>query len=891
MLYRLFRNIYLISAYLGTHYVDAEELLGITHQSPERALPELGPPYSGFKFAQDGDLIPLGSSTTARNAPNPLQRRQREEDPTTGALLCMKAPCVDGSCCGPAGICGYGPDFCGTGCTSNCDAKAMCGRYSVNGTESCGMNICCSWGGWCGTTEAHCIQANQFTPCQVGYGQCEIIRPKLCGEDSGTTKGRSIGYYQASNSRDRICNRITPDQIQTDGYTHLFFAFASVDPKLFTIKPWDENDIPLMTAFTGLKTSTLQTWIAVGGYDFSDKDKPTHTTWSDLCANADSRATFIRSAMAYMDQYGFQGMDLDWEYPVAPERGGQPGDTQNFVKLVKEMKEAFGTNYGLSLTLAPDYWYLRNFDPKAMEPYVDFFSFMAYDLHGSWDSDVLALGALVRGQADVREIYNDTLPLFYDALDPSKINFGLAWYGRGYTLFDPSCNQLLCPFKGPSKAGKCTGTPGVMSLREVQQLIAEKGLKPRLNNESLMKELSWADQWIGYDDEETHALKRKFANNLCFGGTVAWSVDFNSGPGDGDQPPVSTDGSCGSGSGGKVCEGSGFGDCCSAHGFCGSTSDHCGNGCQSGRCFTGGETTDGTCGAGYNDIVCGLWPQGSCCSPAGFCGRSADHCGPGCQSGPCWQDPDGKGSGDVYIDNTVYVQPSPTVQCFPPCTLVFPPSTMPTATTLSFAPFTTALTIGSSVATTVLRPSPVTTSVIWFSNLPISSGQDTGTFALTTSVVPSPITISLNGLTSTVNFSAIAPIFDTTSTTPIYYTLPTTLYSTKGTTQYFSEDQITTLSGLTEISTSTTVWVDIETSTTSSTSTTSTSTSTTSSTVVPIIIGPGGFYWSPIPFPTGPKFPIPNLPSPPPIPSPSCFKYHTAKTPEPKITDATPRGK
>jgi GH18 family chitinase len=60
--------------------------------------------------------------------------------------------------------------------------------------------------------------------------------------------------------------------------------------------------------------------------------------------------------------------------------------------------------------------------------------FMAYDLHGAFDSTVKTLAPTVRGQADIREITNDTLPLWYDGLDPQKINFGVAWYGRGYTL-------------------------------------------------------------------------------------------------------------------------------------------------------------------------------------------------------------------------------------------------------------------------------------------------------------------------------------------------------------------------------------------------------------------------------------------------------------------------
>jgi chitinase len=42
------------------------------------------------------------------------------------------------------------------------------------------------------------------------------------------------------------------------------------------------------------------------------------------------------------------------------------------------MCEAYATDYGISLPLAPDYWYLRWFGPSAMEKYADFFGFMSY---------------------------------------------------------------------------------------------------------------------------------------------------------------------------------------------------------------------------------------------------------------------------------------------------------------------------------------------------------------------------------------------------------------------------------------------------------------------------------------------------------------------------------
>ncbi len=177
--------------------------------------------------------------------------------------------------------------------------------------------------------------------------------------------------------------------------------------------------------------------------------------------------------------------------------------------------------------LAPDYWYLRWFDAKAMEPFVDWFGFMAYDLHGSWDADTKTLGKKVRGQADIREISNDTVPLWFDYLDPQKINFGMALYGRGYTVESSSCNSLLCPFREAKQAGEMHQLRRNHVFVEIQQLIDEnKDVKSECLPEAMMKQITWDDQWIGYDDEETIRKKREWADSKCFGGTMFWSIDF-----------------------------------------------------------------------------------------------------------------------------------------------------------------------------------------------------------------------------------------------------------------------------------------------------------------------------------------------------------------------------
>jgi len=72
------------------------------------------------------------------------------------------------------------------------------------------------------------------------------------------------------------------------------------------------------------------------------------------------------------------------------------------------------------------------------------------------------------------------------------------------------------------------------------------------------------------------------------------------------------------------------GQCCSEYGYCGKTEDYCGTGCQSefGDCKSTTTTSkDGKCGKDK-----GKCPAGQCCSKYGYCGKTEDYCGTGCQS-------------------------------------------------------------------------------------------------------------------------------------------------------------------------------------------------------------------------------------------------------------------
>ncbi|ROT38089.1 glycoside hydrolase/deacetylase [Sodiomyces alkalinus F11] len=99
---------------------------------------------------------------------------------------------------------------------------------------------------------------------------------------------------------------------------------------------------------------------------------------------------------------------------------------------------------------------------------------------------------------------------------------------------------------------------------------------------------------------------------------------------------ISPDQTCG-GATGYTCQGSAFGNCCSFYGYCGSSPSYCGTGCDNafGSCLPQSpgisDTTNGLCGEAFQ-ASCANYGDKKCCSPHGYCGNSATHCGVGCQS-------------------------------------------------------------------------------------------------------------------------------------------------------------------------------------------------------------------------------------------------------------------
>ena len=105
---------------------------------------------------------------------------------------------------------------------------------------------------------------------------------------------------------------------------------------------------------------------------------------------------------------------------------------------------------------------------------------MLYDLHGAWDLTGKWTGPYINSHTNMTEINNALDLLWRNDIKPEKVVYGMAFYGRSFTLSNPSCSGPGCSFVSGGNAGECSKTVGVLLNPEIKKIISDNNLKPKL---------------------------------------------------------------------------------------------------------------------------------------------------------------------------------------------------------------------------------------------------------------------------------------------------------------------------------------------------------------------------------------------------------------------------
>ena len=378
-------------------------------------------------------------------------------------------------------------------------------------------------------------------------GTGTIINDDLNTSSGGNSSPVVGAYYPEWAIYDR--NYQVAD-IPADKLTHVFYAFAKIDSNgevsvfdswAATDKRFDGNwNTP--KAFAGnfeqllnLKAAHphLNTLISIGGWTLSDK-------FSDVASTNASREKFAKSAVNFMTTYGFNGIDIDWEYPVS---GGLSTNTyrwedkHNYTLLLQQLDEQLriqeaqdNQDYLLTIASPAGADKLANFELAEMSQYLDFFNVMAYDYHGAWENTTNHNAPLYANPNDPspgssQDNVDATIAYYlHSGVPADKLIMGAPLYGRTWTGVGSSNDGL---FQSATGAGAGTWEPGMIDYSDLYN--------------KLQTDSNYVRHWDGaaqvpyvynaatgffstYEDPQSLGMKLDYVQNNGLGGMFFWEA-------------------------------------------------------------------------------------------------------------------------------------------------------------------------------------------------------------------------------------------------------------------------------------------------------------------------------------------------------------------------------
>lgn len=162
-------------------------------------------------------------------------------------------------------------------------------------------------------------------------------------------------------------------------------------------------------------------------------------------------------------------MDLAWEYPTWYLTGGLPQDANNFPILIKELRDALGTQYLLSLTVTGDPSLARQaYKLKAIAHNVDQFNIRTFDYAGEWGKMAYHHSAL-KDTAPKESVEKTVNFYLSNGVPAEKLVVGVPVYGRTFIL-QQQPSQLAPKNAGASTAPSGDGKPRNVNITKISGL-------------------------------------------------------------------------------------------------------------------------------------------------------------------------------------------------------------------------------------------------------------------------------------------------------------------------------------------------------------------------------------------------------------------------------------
>lgn len=200
--------------------------------------------------------------------------------------------------------------------------------------------------------------------------------------------------------------------------THINYAFGHVSKSLDSCRV---DNVPFLRRVVALKgkNPALRVMLSVGGWGSGN--------FSEMAADARLRKAFARDCRRAADEFGLDGIDIDWEYPTSSAAGisSSPDDTRNFTLLLRDLRRALGRDRLLTIATVADAKFV---DFRSCLRYLDFVNVMAYDMANPPRHHSALFRSPIAGWKTASEAVDAHIAA---GVPPEKMCLGMPLYGRG----------------------------------------------------------------------------------------------------------------------------------------------------------------------------------------------------------------------------------------------------------------------------------------------------------------------------------------------------------------------------------------------------------------------------------------------------------------------------
>ncbi|XP_033321130.2 acidic mammalian chitinase [Megalopta genalis] len=302
--------------------------------------------------------------------------------------------------------------------------------------------------------------------------------------------------------------------------THVIYAFVEVKANGEFIMPQDVSDLVQFTKY--VKSHGAKALLSVGGASENSK------TFSNIAANPASRSQFVKSALHHVQMHNFDGLDVDWEYPN--QNGGMKADKNNFVTLLRELKNAFASHHWLlSAAVAAEKGSAsQSYEIREVAAQLSFINVMTYDFNGYWSGYTGMNSPLYASPKDGDNQLNVNASIHYwlsQGAPANKIIVGVPFFGMTFTLKNSKDHGVHAPTSGPGIKGPYTNDKGNIGYNEMCVDLKKGGWTVVWDRKEDVPYAYKGNQWVSYDDPRSIKQKAAYAKHHNLGGVMIWSVD------------------------------------------------------------------------------------------------------------------------------------------------------------------------------------------------------------------------------------------------------------------------------------------------------------------------------------------------------------------------------